>query len=41
MFISGAIALAIGLAFFINYYVGKKMLAKEIEAETKNLEPRK
>lgn len=41
MFISGAIALAIGLAFFINYYVGRKWLAKEIEAETKNLEPRK
>ena len=25
--------LAIGIAFLINYYMGKKMLAKEIEAE--------
>lgn len=35
----GSILLAIGIAFLINYYVGKKMLAKEIEAEqTKLLE---
>lgn len=30
-------ALAIGIAFLINYYVGKKMLAKEMEAEELNL----
>ena len=29
----GAVLLAIGIAFLINYYVGKKMLAKEMEAE--------
>lgn len=31
----GLILLAIGAAFIINYGVGKKMLAKEIEAEQK------
>ena len=29
----GVILLAIGAAFIINYGVGRKMLAKEIEAE--------
>lgn len=29
----GFVMLAIGIAFLINYYMGKKMLAKEIEAE--------
>ena len=29
----GFVMLAIGIAFFISYYVGKKMLAKEMEAE--------
>lgn len=29
----GAIILAVGIAFLINYFVGKKMLAKEMEAE--------
>ena len=33
----GVILLAIGGAFIINYGVGKKMLAKEIEAEEKNM----
>ena len=32
-FLGGAILLGIGIAFLINYYVGKRMLAKEIEAE--------
>ena len=32
----GVILLAVGGAFIINYGVGKKMLAKEIEAEEKN-----
>ena len=30
--------LAIGIAFLVNYYVGKKMLAKELEAERAKLE---
>lgn len=33
----GVILLAVGGAFIINYGVGKKMLAKEIEAEEKNM----
>ena len=33
----GVILLAIGAAFIINYGVGRKMLAKEIEAEQNNL----
>lgn len=32
----GVILLGIGAAFIINYGVGKKMLAKEMEAEEKN-----
>ena len=34
----GAILLAVGIALFITYFVGKKTLAKEIEAEEKALE---
>ena len=34
----GGIWLAIGISFFIVYFVGKKMLAKEIEAEAQALE---
>ena len=33
----GLIALGVGIAFLINYFVGKRMLAKEIEAEEKRL----
>ena len=33
----GGILFGIGLAFIINYYVGKRLLAKEIEAEQKKL----
>ena len=33
----GLIMLAIGIAFLVNYFLGKKMLAKEIEAEEKIL----
>ena len=36
--VAGGILLAIGIALFIVYFVGKKMLAKEIEAEEKALE---
>lgn len=32
----GLILLAVGIALFINYSVGKRMLAKEIESEEKN-----
>ena len=33
----GFIFLAVGIAFFINYYVTKKILAKELEAEEREL----
>lgn len=33
----GFIFLAVGIAFFINYYITKKMLAKELEAEEREL----
>jgi hypothetical protein len=33
----GFIFLAVGIAFFINFYVTKKMLAKELEAEEREL----
>ena len=33
----GSVLLAIGIAFLVNYFVGKKMLTKEIEAEEKKL----
>ena len=33
----GGILFGIGLAFIINYYVGKRLLAKEIEAEQAKL----
>ena len=36
-FFGGIILLGIGIAFYINYFVGKKMLAKEIEAEEKKM----
>ena len=32
-----AIMIAVGIAFLINYFIGKKMLAKEIEAELNQL----
>lgn len=34
----GGILLAIGIALFISYFVGKNMLAKEIEAEEKGMD---
>ena len=33
----GLIALGVGVAFLINYFTGKKILAKEIEAEEKQV----
>ena len=35
--IAGGVLLAVGIALFISYFVGKKMLAGEIEAEEKAL----
>lgn len=35
---AGCVLLAVGIGLFISYFVGKKMLAKEIEAEEKKLE---
>ena len=37
----GVILLGVGIAFLINYFVGKKMLAKELEAEQNNLTKQK
>ena len=33
LYIGGFVLLAVGIAFLINYHVGKKMLAKEMELE--------
>lgn len=33
----GGLPFATGIAFLINYFIGKKMLAKEIEAEERNM----
>ena len=37
IYLAGAILSGVGVAIIINYFVGKKMLAKEIEAEEKML----
>ena len=34
---AGAVMMAVGIGLFISYFAGKKMLAKEMEAEEKNL----
>ena len=33
----GGISFVVGICFFINYFVGKKMLAEEMEAEEKSV----
>ena len=33
----GLLSLGVGIAFLVNYFVGKKMLAKELEAEEKRV----
>ena len=33
----GLASLGVGIAFLVNYFVGKKMLAKEMEAEEKRV----
>ena len=35
--VAGGVMLAVGIGLFISYFVGKKMLAKEIEAEERAL----
>lgn len=35
--LAGIVLLGVGIALFINYFVGKKMLAKEMEAEEAQL----
>ena len=35
--VAGGVLLAVGIGLFISYFVGKKFLAKEIEAEEKNM----
>ena len=35
--VAGAVLLAVGIGLFISYFAGKKMLAREIEAEEKDL----
>ena len=37
LYLAGAILLSVGIAFLISYSKGKKMLAKEMEAEEKKL----
>ena len=37
IYFAGGILLAVGLAFLVNYRLSKKMLAKEIEAEEKQV----
>ena len=38
LLIFGGISLAVGIALFIGFFVGRKMLEKEIEAEEKSME---
>ena len=38
---AGGIMMAVGIGLFISYFVSRKMLAKEIEAEEKALEEQK
>lgn len=35
---AGCVLLAVGIGFFITYFTGKRMLAKEMEAEERKLE---
>ena len=37
LYLAGAILLGVGIAFLISYFAGKKMLAKEMEAEQAKL----
>jgi len=37
LIITGAALIAVGIAFLISYFVGRRMLAKEMEAEQQNM----
>ena len=37
LLIVGAALIPIGIAFLISYFVGRRMLAKEMEAEQQNM----
>lgn len=37
LIITGAALVAVGIAFLISYFVGRRMLAKEMEAEQQNM----
>ena len=37
LLIAGAVLIPIGIAFLISYFVGRRMLAKEMEAEQQNI----
>ena len=37
LIIAGAALIAIGIAFLISYFVGRRMLEKEMEAEEQNM----
>lgn len=39
-YFSGTVLFVVGIAFLVSYHVGKKMLAKEMDAESKALEAR-
>lgn len=39
-YFSGTVLLVVGIAFLVSYHVGKKMLVKEMDAESKALEAR-
>ncbi|MGM9761672.1 MAG: hypothetical protein ACI3Y1_04165 [Candidatus Cryptobacteroides sp.] len=38
MYMLGGILIAVGISLFVAYFLGKKMLAKEMEAEAKQLQ---
>lgn len=37
LLIAGAALIAVGIAFLVSYFVGRRMLAKEMEAEQQNM----
>ena len=37
LIIAGAALIAIGIAFLVSYFVGRRMLEKEMEAEEQNM----
>ena len=39
--VAGAVMLAVGIGLLVSYFAGKRMLAKDIEAEEKQLEEQK